>query len=96
MEPSCLPVDGARQDREGKVEPLVTRYFTREGEDVWSTVEWERRDVRAGDFFQADVEVPTTWSDDSIGVVAKLYFATVDGVRETSVRQMIDRVARKI
>jgi ribonucleotide reductase alpha subunit len=93
MEPSSVP-EGATD--ETTLAPLVERYFTREGEDVWSTVEWERRDARAGDFFQANVEVPTSWSDDSIGVVAKLYFATVDGVREDSVRQMITRVVSKI
>jgi ribonucleoside-diphosphate reductase alpha chain len=75
---------------------IVSRHFTTPGTDPFETVEWERRDAKAGDFFQANVEVPTFWTDDSIGIVAKLYFATVDGVREDSVRQMIGRVANKI
>ncbi len=77
-------------------QPLVRRRFTKAGEDPFETVEWERRDAMAGDFFQSDVEAPMDWSNDSIGVVAKLYFATVDGVREDSVRQMIHRVVGKI
>ncbi len=102
MEPTSLPAeaDYATDQTPGRVlatrELLVRRRFTEAGEDPFDTVEWERRDARAGDFFQSNVEVPKDWTDDSIGVVAKLYFATVDGEREDSVRQMIHRVANKI
>lgn len=87
MEPSSL---GSR------TEALISRRFTDGVIDPFDTVEWSRRDARAGDFFMAGVEAPIDWTDASIGVVAKLYFATVDGVKETSVRQMIDRVIAKI
>lgn len=72
------------------------RLFTRPDQDPFETVEWERRDAVAADFLQENVEVPTTWSDQSLGIVAKLYFATVDGTREDSVRVMINRVVVKI
>jgi ribonucleoside-diphosphate reductase alpha chain len=75
---------------------LVERYFTRADKPWDHGVNWTRRIARAGDFEMADVEAPDFWSDNAVGVTAKLYFATVDGVRETSVKQMIERVARKI
>lgn len=77
-------------------ERLVCRHFTDGKKHPFDGVTWEVRDARAGSFFQSAVEVPDFWTDDSIGVVAKLYFVTVDGVRETSVRQMIHRVVGKI
>lgn len=87
MEPTATPA---------ATSAVIARHFTTPDVHPFDTVEWERRDAKAGDFFQANVEVPVTWSDDSIGVVAKLYFATVDGAREDSVKQMISRVVEKI
>lgn len=89
MEPSSLTDEGVDT-------ALVTRRFTTPDVDPYDTVEWSRRDARAGDYFQANVEAPVGWTDGSIGVVAKLYFATVDGVKEDSVRQMVHRVVWKI
>ncbi len=101
MEPTSLPDEAVyttdqSDDPISTTQPLVRRRFTKAGEDPFDTIEWVRRDAMAGDFFQSDVEVPRDWTNDSIGVVAKLYFATVDGVREDSVRQMVHRVAHKI
>lgn len=79
---------------QGKIE--YRRRFTEPDSDPFNTVEWGRRDVTVGDFFQPDVEAPITWSDQAVGVVAKLYFATVNGVREDSVRQIIERVVNTI
>lgn len=76
--------------------PSIMRRFTHPEQDVWDQFEWNIRDAKAGDFVQKDVEAPTIWSDQAVGVVAKLYFATVDGVREHSVRQLVERVALKI
>src|SRR5438132_676152 len=75
---------------------LFARHFTVPGEDPYETVAWTRRDARAGDFFQADVEAPERWSDTAVAIVSKLYFATIDGVRESSVRQLVGRVVGKI
>lgn len=88
MEPSSID-EGTRE----KVQPR--RYFT-DGADPFDHIEWGVRTAQAGDFIQAGVEAPVSWSDTTVGIVAKLYFATVDGVKERSVKQMISRVALKI
>lgn len=75
---------------------FIQRRFTRPDQDVWDTVEWGTRDAAAGDFRQPNVTAPVEWSDQSVGIVAKLYFATVDGKRESSVKQLIERVVNKI
>ncbi|MGA8922430.1 MAG: vitamin B12-dependent ribonucleotide reductase, partial [Candidatus Dormiibacterota bacterium] len=75
------------------------RHFTPEGSHAYDLVEWERRTAAiTGEkgqviFEQKDVEVPRSWSQLAINVVAQKYFrgpATPE--RETSVRQIIDRV----
>src|SRR5436190_2728170 len=80
----------------------IRRHFTRPGVDPYDTVEWERRDARipnfkdGGDaFFQPGVEFPTTWSLNATNIVAQKYFRGTLGTaeRETSLRQVIDRVA---
>jgi ribonucleoside-diphosphate reductase alpha chain len=75
---------------------IFNRVFTKIGQSPFETVDWECRDVTAGGFSQADVRVPATWTDQSIGIVAKLYFATVNDWREDDVQIMIERVARKL
>lgn len=47
-------------------------------------------------FEQEGVEAPETWSDTAVSVVAQKYFRTVNGVRESSVNQMVQRVADTI
>lgn len=47
-------------------------------------------------FEQKDVEAPEFWSDRAINIVAEKYFRVVNGVKETSVKQLITRVARTI
>lgn len=82
----------------------ITRLFTKPGEEVWNTVEWEKRSaVIMGEkgelvFEQHDVEVPTTWSQLATNVVASKYFRGHLGTpeRERSVRQLIQRVAYTI
>jgi ribonucleoside-diphosphate reductase alpha chain len=74
----------------------ISRRFTDGEKDVWDTVEWGKRNAVAGTFEQKGVEAPVEWGDQAVGIVAKLYFATVKGVRENSVRQLIDRVASTI
>ncbi len=76
------------------------RYFTPEGSHAYDLVEWERRTAAiTGEkgqviFEQKDVEVPRSWSQLAINVVAQKYFRGSPGSpeRETSVRQIIDRV----
>jgi ribonucleoside-diphosphate reductase alpha chain len=79
----------------------VERRFTRPGEDVYSTVEWELRDAVISNergekvFEQKDVEIPKTWTQLATNVVVSKYFRGHLGTpqRERSVRQLIHRVA---
>jgi len=79
----------------------IRRYFTEDGEHPYGRVAWERRDSRISDyrtgavaFEQLDVEVPTTWSMNATNILAQKYFRGTLGTpeRETSLRQVIDRV----
>src|SRR6267142_3139133 len=80
------------------------RYFTREGISPYDTVEWEYRTAaitgEGGEviFEQKNVEVPKTWSMTATNIVASKYFHGTLGTpdRETSVRQLIGRVATTI
>ena len=71
----------------------------------YDTVEWERREARIPNwkdgtdaFFQPDVEFPVSWSQNATNIVAQKYFRGTLGTdeRETSLRQVIDRVADTI
>ncbi len=76
------------------------RFFTPPGSHAFDLVEWERRTAGiTGEkgqviFEQKDVEVPRSWSQLAINVVAQKYFrgSPDSPERETSVRQIIDRV----
>jgi ribonucleoside-diphosphate reductase alpha chain len=76
------------------------RYFTPPGSHAYDLIEWERRTAAiTGEkgqviFEQKDVEVPRAWSQLAINVVAQKYFrgSPDSPERETSVRQIIDRV----
>jgi ribonucleoside-diphosphate reductase alpha chain len=80
------------------------RYFTPEGSHAFDLVEWDRRTAAiTGEkgqviFEQKDVEVPRSWSQLAINVVAQKYFRGGLGTpeRETSVRQLIDRVVETL
>jgi ribonucleoside-diphosphate reductase alpha chain len=85
----------------GKVPGLrFERVFTPPGSHAYDSIEWERRTAGiTGEkgqviFEQKDVEVPRSWSQLAINVVAQKYFrgAADSPERETSVRQIIDRV----
>jgi len=76
------------------------RFFTPPGSHAYDLIEWERRTAAITSekgqviFEQKDVEVPRSWSQLAINVVAQKYFRGAPGSpeRETSVRQIIDRV----
>jgi ribonucleoside-diphosphate reductase alpha chain len=80
------------------------RYFTRDGVSPYDTVEWEYRTAaitsESGEviFEQKNVEVPKTWSMTATNIVASKYFHGKRGTpeRETSVRQLVGRVATTI
>lgn len=80
------------------------RFFTQVDVHPFDTIEWELRTAsitsEKGEkiFEQKDVEVPKSWSMTATNVVASKYFHGTIGTpeRESSVRQVIDRVARTI
>jgi ribonucleoside-diphosphate reductase alpha chain len=81
----------------------VERRLTREGVHPFDEVEWELRDAIIGDpenpaFEQRGVEFPRSWSQNATNIVAQKYFRGQLGSdeRETSVKQMIGRVAGTI
>jgi ribonucleoside-diphosphate reductase alpha chain len=77
------------------------RRFTTAGQDVFETTEWELRtaSITGEDgksvFEQKDVEIPKAWSQLATNVVVSKYFRGPlnSPRRETSVRQVIGRVA---
>jgi len=80
------------------------RYYTREGLSPYDAVEWEYRTAaitsESGEviFEQKNVEVPKNWSMTATNIVASKYFHGKKGTpeRESSVRQLIGRVATTI
>src|SRR3984893_6544291 len=81
----------------------IGRYFTTPGEHPFEAVQWELRDARIGhgdriSFEQRDVECPKSWSQNATNIVAQKYFRGQPGQpeRESSVKQMIGRVASTI
>jgi ribonucleoside-diphosphate reductase alpha chain len=83
----------------------IGRRFTTPGVHPYDEVVWERRDARISNykdgsvaFEQLDVEFPDTWSLNATNIVAQKYFRGTLGTpeRESSLRQVIDRVADTI
>jgi ribonucleoside-diphosphate reductase alpha chain len=80
------------------------RYFTKQGVDPYSTVEWETRTASITDakgntiFEQKDVETPKDWSMTATNIVASKYLHGRMGTpeRESGVRALISRVAETI
>src|SRR5215207_4627117 len=85
---------------------VIERRFTSPGVHPYEELEWEKRDAIIGDpqakggpaFEQRGVEFPTTWSQNATNIVAQKYFRGQPGSpeRETSVKQMVSRVAGRI
>ncbi len=80
------------------------RRFTDGKVHPYDAVEWERRTALIGNdkgqviFRQEDVEVPKSWSQTATNIVTSKYFHGKPNTaeRESSVRQLIDRVADTI
>jgi ribonucleoside-diphosphate reductase alpha chain len=78
------------------------RYFTKPDVHPFDEVEWDLRTAVISNekgekiFEQKDVEIPRSWSMTATNVVVSKYFHGRIGApnRETSVRQLIERVAR--
>jgi ribonucleoside-diphosphate reductase alpha chain len=83
----------------------IRRHYTEPGVHPYTQVVWERRDARISNwkdgtvaFEQRDVEFPVGWSLNATNIVSQKYFRGTLGTdeRETSLRQVIDRVADTI
>ena len=82
---------------------VIERRFSSAGAHPFDELEWETRDAIIGDpekpaFKQENVEFPKTWSQNATNIVAQKYFRGQPGSpeRETSVKQMVGRVAGRI
>ena len=81
------------------------RYFTKEGESPYETLQWEYRDARLVDhrdgsvaFEQTGIEIPSNWSVNATNILAQKYFRGTLNTdeREFSLKQVADRVADTI
>ena len=80
----------------------IRRYFTKPGIHPFDEIEWESRTAVISNekgekiFEQKNVEIPKSWSMTATNVVVSKYFHGLIGTpeRETSVRQLVDRVAK--
>jgi ribonucleoside-diphosphate reductase alpha chain len=95
---------GASFDGAGVRGLTFERRWTRPGIHPYDEITWEIRTASIGNesgksvFEQKDVEVPSFWSQLATNVVVSKYFRGHLGTpeRETSVRQLIDRVVNTI
>lgn len=110
--PSVRSVRSRTNDRNREQTPErsgATTGFTWErrfgtGVHPYEEIQWERRDARitksdgTAVFEQLGIESPAFWSQTATDIVASKYFRGQLGTpeRESSVRQMIDRVAKTI
>lgn len=100
MENVLLDITFASGQRRG---PGMERFFSVAGVDPLDQIEWETRKALISNekgevlFEQDNVEVPKNWSMLATNIVASKYFRKApDEQRETSVRQLVRRVANTI
>ncbi|MGW0625301.1 vitamin B12-dependent ribonucleotide reductase [Streptomyces sp. NPDC002758] len=98
------PARGSRAKGAKAIKGLrIERIHTTPGVHPYDEVAWERRDVvmtnwRDGsvNFEQRGVEFPDFWSVNAVNIVTSKYFRGAVGTpqRETSLRQLIDRIVK--
>ena len=93
----------ARDPKNGLQGLSIERRFSTAGVHPFDQIEWEIRDAVIGNpespaFEQRGVEFPKSWSQNATNIVAQKYFRGQLGSpeRESSVKQMIGRVAGTI
>jgi ribonucleoside-diphosphate reductase alpha chain len=83
----------------------IGRFFTRPQTEAYNQLKWVKRDSIIKNpitskpvFEQQGVDFPNTWSLNAINIVAQKYFTGTPGTddRESSLRQLIDRVVDTI
>lgn len=97
---------GVEVKKQGKKKGMqFHRHFTTPGTHPYDEIDWELRDAvltnwrdQTVSFEQRGVEFPTSWSMMATTIVSQKYFRGTLGTpeRESSVKQMIDRVADTI
>ena len=95
---------GPGAEKEGKRGITVKRLFTKSGVHPFDEVEWETRTASIQNdkgkviFEQRNIEVPKDWTQTATNIVASKYFhgKLSSPERESSVRQLIGRVADTI
>jgi ribonucleoside-diphosphate reductase alpha chain len=103
-EAAAAAMDALRFTGEGTRGLTFERRWTRPGVHPYDEIQWEIRTAAIGNesgklvFEQKDVEVPASWSQLATNVVVSKYFRGHLNTpeRETSVRQLIDRVVLTI
>ena len=98
-----LPRSGSREPVYGKG-LRFKRFYTKPSMHPYDAILWEKRDAKITNskgevvFEQTDVEVPKGYSQTATNILVSKYFRGRLGTpdRETSVRQMVDRVAKTI
>ena len=107
-EKKAISAEGVKEQIEEQIEeqtengPLLERTFCHV-DDPFSTVDWIQRQVTVEDkdgnaIFDRLVEAPSSWSEQSVQIVASRYFYGTQGDEtvEHSVKELIHRVARTI
>ena len=96
--------NGSQSPAQGTAGLSIHRLFTKPGVDPFDEVEWELRVASIQNekgktlFEQSNVEVPKEWSQTATNIVASKYFygKPNSADRETSVKQLVSRVADTI
>src|SRR4029450_239541 len=98
-----LMAEAASNARSTEKGLVIERRFSTLGVHPYDELQWETRDAIIGDpenpaFEQRGVEFPKSWSQNATNIVAQKYFPGRLGSpeRESSVKQMITRVAGTI
>lgn len=99
-----MTISTTKEGVEGSLSFSIKRFFSKEGICPFDAVEWEQRDavIRSPSgkdvFSQRGVSFPKFWSQTATNVVASKYFSGSPGSsdRESSLKQLIDRVASTI
>lgn len=96
----------AANDGEVKVQSSlkIDRHFTKKGVHPFDEITWENRSAEITDangkviFSQKNVETPATWTQQAVKIAVSKYFRGQLGTteRETSVKQLVGRVATTI
>src|SRR4051794_8567302 len=83
----------------------ISRFFTEKGKSPYDDIHWEKRDALIENFkdgtiafAQSGVEFPASWSQNAVNIVSQKYFRGQLGTpeRESSLKQLIDRVVKTI